>query len=110
MYFHCKAENAQRTQSNAISCMTPSNASTNIYSNILAPNESIQVNDQQQQTMQKLAFVPYRDSLLTYLLKDSLGGNSKTYMIASIIIIEKFKANSACQSLTLLFFYNFKRH
>lgn len=28
-------------------------------------------------------FVPYRDSLLTYLLKDSLGGNSKTHMIAS---------------------------
>ena len=28
-------------------------------------------------------FVPYRDSLLTHLLKDSLGGNSKTHMIAS---------------------------
>jgi hypothetical protein len=31
----------------------------------------------------KILFVPYRDSLLTYLLKDSLGGNSKTHMIAS---------------------------
>lgn len=30
-------------------------------------------------------FVPYRDSLLTYLLKDSLGGNSKTHMIASMV-------------------------
>ena len=29
-------------------------------------------------------FVPYRDSKLTRLLKDSLGGNSKTVMIASI--------------------------
>ncbi|KAG2206312.1 hypothetical protein INT47_007326 [Mucor saturninus] len=29
-------------------------------------------------------FVPYRDSVLTYLLKDSLGGNSKTAMIAAI--------------------------
>jgi hypothetical protein len=29
-------------------------------------------------------FVSYRDSLLTHLLKDSLGGNSKTHMIASI--------------------------
>ena len=31
----------------------------------------------------KPSFVPYRDSMLTYLLKDSLGGNSKTHMIAS---------------------------
>lgn len=29
-------------------------------------------------------FVPYRQSKLTNLLKDSIGGNSKTYMIANI--------------------------
>ncbi|KAM9840506.1 kinesin-like protein KIF13B isoform 2-T2 [Aulostomus maculatus] len=29
-------------------------------------------------------FVPYRDSVLTWLLKDSLGGNSRTAMIATI--------------------------
>ncbi|XP_068070379.1 kinesin-like protein KIF13A isoform X4 [Danio rerio] len=29
-------------------------------------------------------FVPYRDSVLTWLLKDNLGGNSKTAMIATI--------------------------
>lgn len=29
-------------------------------------------------------FIPYRDSVLTWLLKDSLGGNSKTIMIATI--------------------------
>jgi len=29
-------------------------------------------------------FVPYRDSILTWLLKESLGGNSKTAMIAAI--------------------------
>ncbi|KAL5249740.1 hypothetical protein ACHWQZ_G018536 [Mnemiopsis leidyi] len=32
----------------------------------------------------KGAFVPYRDSTLTWLLKDNLGGNSKTVMIATI--------------------------
>ncbi|KAK2703262.1 hypothetical protein QYM36_018247 [Artemia franciscana] len=29
-------------------------------------------------------FVPYRDSVLTWLLKDNLGGNSKTVMVAAI--------------------------
>lgn len=28
--------------------------------------------------------VPYRDSLLTWILKENLGGNSKTCMIATI--------------------------
>lgn len=32
----------------------------------------------------KAVFVPYRDSVLTWLLKDSLGGNSKTIMIANV--------------------------
>jgi hypothetical protein len=32
----------------------------------------------------KNVFVPYRDSILTWLLKDSLGGNSKTIMVAAI--------------------------
>ncbi|KAJ7341617.1 hypothetical protein JRQ81_005937 [Phrynocephalus forsythii] len=35
-------------------------------------------------TKKKQVFVPYRDSILTWLLKDSLGGNSKTIMIATI--------------------------
>ena len=33
---------------------------------------------------QQSKFIPYRDSVLTWLLKDSLGGNSKTIMIATI--------------------------
>ncbi|KAJ8045153.1 Kinesin-like protein KIF16B [Holothuria leucospilota] len=32
----------------------------------------------------KSLFIPYRDSVLTWLLKDSLGGNSKTIMVATI--------------------------
>ncbi len=48
-------------------------------------------------TEQKSLFVPYRDSMLTYLLKDSLGGNSQTHMIASnllkrIFLLEKIKS------------------
>jgi hypothetical protein len=32
----------------------------------------------------KKPFIPYRDSVLTWLLKDSLGGNSRTIMVASM--------------------------
>ncbi|XP_070377982.1 kinesin-like protein KIF13A isoform X1 [Dermacentor albipictus] len=32
----------------------------------------------------KDSFVPYRDSVLTWLLKDNLGGNSRTVMVAAI--------------------------
>ena len=34
----------------------------------------------------KKPYIPYRDSVLTWLLKDSLGGNSKTIMVASMSI------------------------
>ena len=37
-----------------------------------------------QSTSKKDEFIPYRDSVLTWLLKDSLGGNSRTAMIATI--------------------------
>ncbi|CAH1112604.1 unnamed protein product [Psylliodes chrysocephalus] len=37
-----------------------------------------------QNGQKKSIFIPYRDSVLTWLLKDSLGGNSKTIMIAAI--------------------------
>ncbi|XP_072504375.1 kinesin-like protein KIF14 isoform X3 [Notamacropus eugenii] len=37
-----------------------------------------------EQTNRKRVFIPYRESVLTWLLKESLGGNSKTAMIATI--------------------------
>jgi len=33
---------------------------------------------------QRQMYIPYRDSVLTWLLRDSLGGNAKTIMIASM--------------------------
>jgi len=38
----------------------------------------------QNSTKRRAEVVPYRDSVLTWLLKDSLGGNSKTAMVACI--------------------------
>jgi hypothetical protein len=38
----------------------------------------------QNQAKRRADIVPYRDSVLTWLLKDSLGGNSKTAMVACI--------------------------
>ncbi|KAK0257309.1 hypothetical protein LTS09_007784 [Friedmanniomyces endolithicus] len=39
---------------------------------------------QNNQAKRRAEVVPYRDSVLTWLLKDSLGGNSKTAMVACI--------------------------
>ncbi|CAF4352044.1 unnamed protein product, partial [Adineta steineri] len=39
--------------------------------------------------MKKAAHVPYRDSKLTRLLQDSLGGNSRTLMIACISPVDR---------------------
>ncbi|XP_047561328.1 LOW QUALITY PROTEIN: kinesin-like protein KIF14 [Lutra lutra] len=37
-----------------------------------------------EQANRKRVFIPYRESVLTWLLKESLGGNSKTSMIATV--------------------------
>ena len=39
--------------------------------------------NRQGSSQRRSIFIPYRDPVLTWLLKDSLGGNSKTIMIAS---------------------------
>ncbi|XP_045776458.1 kinesin-like protein Klp98A isoform X2 [Maniola jurtina] len=51
---------------------------------ISALAEATQVVDSRNPKNTKKVFIPYRDSVLTWLLKDSLGGNSKTIMIAAI--------------------------
>ncbi|CAG5004380.1 unnamed protein product [Parnassius apollo] len=51
---------------------------------ISALADSSQQADNRTPKGKKNVFIPYRDSVLTWLLKDSLGGNSKTIMIAAI--------------------------
>ncbi|XP_064603276.1 uncharacterized protein LOC135468784 [Liolophura sinensis] len=43
---------------------------------------------------QRSFYIPYRDSVLTWLLKDSLGGNSKTIMIATITPASSYYSES----------------
>lgn len=45
---------------------------------------SAKVPSPRKRSRQQKEVVPYRDSILTWLLKDSLGGNSKTAMIACV--------------------------
>lgn len=54
---------------------------SNINKSLLALGNCIMILSE---NSKKGAFVPYRDSKLTRLLKDSLGGNTKTVMIACI--------------------------
>ncbi|KAH9509555.1 Kinesin-like protein kifc3 [Bulinus truncatus] len=44
----------------------------------------------------KHGHVPYRNSKLTYLLQDSLGGDSKTLMIVQVSPVEKNVSETAC--------------
>lgn len=50
----------------------------------LANSSSSQQQNGVRKSTQTSTFIPYRDSVLTWLLKDSLGGNSKTIMISTI--------------------------
>ncbi len=50
--------------------------------------------------------VPYRDSRLTFLLQDSLGGNAKTMIIANI----SPSSSSAQETLSTLYFVRRAKH
>ncbi|XP_060080344.1 uncharacterized protein LOC132559734 [Ylistrum balloti] len=52
--------------------------------NLGASVASIQSGGEGATPKKRLPYIPYRDSVLTWLLKDSLGGNSKTMMISTI--------------------------
>ncbi|XP_078141760.1 kinesin-like protein KIF14 [Centroberyx gerrardi] len=54
-----------------------------INKSLLTLGKVISALSEQAQTRKKV-FIPYRESVLTWLLKESLGGNSKTAMIATL--------------------------
>ena len=56
----------------------------NINKSLLALGNCINALTAPNKTMNQSNFVCYRDSKLTRLLKDSLGGNTKTVMLACI--------------------------
>ena len=94
-------------QSIGINSPSPSNSKSTNKRSSLSPqrlgSSLIPVDDKGQKITptrsSNITLVPYRDSVLTYLLKESLGGNSKTTMIATIrpgILNFKFYTTKIC--------------
>ncbi|KAL8169479.1 UNVERIFIED_CONTAM: StAR- lipid transfer protein 9 [Gekko kuhli] len=69
------AQNSQMTSS----CQSINSIASDVDSSHTGSHCGASISGQRRQ-----AYIPYRDSILTWLLKDSLGGNSKTIMIATI--------------------------
>jgi kinesin family protein 1 len=53
-------------------------------SSLSASTSNLKKGSTQNLSKKKMEFIPYRDSVLTWLLKENLGGNSKTAMLAAI--------------------------
>lgn len=60
------------------------NKSLTTLGKVIAALAEISSKNRKGRTEKKADFIPYRDSVLTWLLKENLGGNSKTAMIAAI--------------------------
>ncbi|XP_077438024.1 uncharacterized protein kif16bb isoform X2 [Vanacampus margaritifer] len=77
------SERADTTQTSGIRLKEGANINKSLVTlgNVISALAELSVG---QPTTKKMTFIPYRDSVLTWLLKDSLGGNSKTTMIATI--------------------------
>uniref|UniRef100_A0A096MGY7 Kinesin-like protein n=1 Tax=Poecilia formosa TaxID=48698 RepID=A0A096MGY7_POEFO len=58
--------------------------SANINKSLITLNSVISALVSGQSAKKKQIFIPYRNSVLTWLLKDSLGGNTRTTIIATI--------------------------
>ncbi|KAK5882197.1 hypothetical protein CesoFtcFv8_020808 [Champsocephalus esox] len=57
---------------------------TQAWFDAVVPRETLTELSVGGRSTKKKTFIPYRDPVLTWLLKDSLGGNSVTTMIATI--------------------------
>lgn len=60
------------------------NKSLTTLGKVIAALAEMSSKNRKGRTEKKADFIPYRDSVLTWLLKENLGGNSKTAMIAAI--------------------------
>jgi hypothetical protein len=67
---------------------------TNINRSLFVLGEVIKTLSENSDKGTEGGFVPYRNSLLTWILKDSLGGNSKTTMLATVSPIGQSHAES----------------
>lgn len=75
------SERADSTGATGIRLKEGSNINKSLltFINVISTLADLAANDSN-----KKHYIPYRDSILTWLLKDSLGGNSKTVILATI--------------------------